>query len=46
MAIDTANAFIELGDAVRHILPLLVSMGATKLAKGAVGFGAGFLGST
>ena len=44
MAIDTANAFISLGDAVRPILPLLVSIGATKLAKGAVGFGAGFLG--
>ena len=46
MAIDTASAFIDLGDAVRPLLPLLTTLAATKLSKGLIAFGAGFVSST
>ena len=45
-AIDTANAFITLGEALAPILPLLTQLAAMKIAKGAFAFGQGFFGST
>jgi len=45
-AIDTANAFITLGEALAPILPLLTQLAAMKIAKGAFSFGQGFFGST
>ena len=45
-AIDTANAFVSLGEALTPILPLLTQLAAMKLAKGAFSFGQGFFSST
>ncbi len=45
-AIDTANAFITLGESLAPILPLLTQLAAMKIAKGAFAFGQGFFGST
>ena len=45
-AIDTANAFLSLGEALTPILPLLTQLAAMKLARGAFSFGQGFFGST
>ena len=45
-AIDTANAFLSLGEALTPILPLLTQLAAMKLAKGAFSFGQGFFSST
>ena len=45
-AIDTANAFITLGEALTPILPLLTQFAAMRLARGAFSFGQGFFGST
>ena len=46
MALDTANAFIDVADALRPIMPMIATLGAAKLARGLVGFGAGFMSSS
>jgi len=45
-ALDTANAFLTLGEALAPLLPLFTQLAAAKLARGAFAFGQGFLGST
>ena len=43
-AIQTANAFITLADALRPILPALTAIAAVKIGAGSIKFAQGFLG--
>ena len=44
LAINTANAFITMADALRPLIPLVTSLAAVKITRGIFDFGAGFIG--